>query len=84
MGLAILHYRCYINRLHQVVIAYVYDNCGDFSEGLTYVGIDSEEGARYGCMDRNGKECIHMIYDHIDLSHPGNNIDVEGKRLRGE
>ena len=97
----------YINRFHQVVIPYIYDNCGDFSEGVAYVGIDSEEGTRYGCIDRNGnlvipcvydwcsapiydiiyvklngmeacftkdgKECIPMIYDHIDLFYPENN-----------
>ena len=97
----------YINRLHQVVIPHVYDNCGDFSEGLAYVGIDSEEGTRYGCIARNGnmvipcmydwcsvpiydviyvklngieacftkdgKECIPMIYNHIDLFYPDNN-----------
>lgn len=53
----------YINRLHQVVIPHVYDNCGDFSEGLAYVGIDSEEGTRYGCIDRNGNMVIPCMYD---------------------
>lgn len=53
----------YINRLHQVVIPHVYDNCGYFSEGLAYVGIDSEEGARYGCIDRNGNMVIPCMYD---------------------
>ena len=53
----------YINRLHNVEIPYVYDNCGDFSEGVAYVGINSEGDTRYGCIDKKGNIVIPCIYD---------------------
>lgn len=53
----------YINRLHQLVIPHIYDNCGHFNNGLAYVGIDYIDDTKYGCIDRNGNIIIPCIYD---------------------
>lgn len=53
----------YINRLHQVVIPHIYDNCGDFDGGIAYVGVNDDSDTRYGCIDRRGNIVVPLLYD---------------------
>lgn len=51
------------DRLHRVVIPYMYDYAGDFNEGLACVGIGEEDDMKYGYIDRRGNTVIPFIYD---------------------
>lgn len=51
------------DRLHRVVIPYIYDFAWDFNEGLACVGIGEEDDMKYGYIDRRGNTVIPFIYD---------------------
>lgn len=51
------------DRLHRVVIPYMYDYAGDFNEGLACVGIGEKDDMKYGYIDRRGNTVIPFIYD---------------------
>ena len=51
------------DRLHRVVIPYMYDYAGNFNEGLACVGIGEKDDMKYGYIDRRGNIVIPFVYD---------------------
>ena len=51
------------DRLHRVVIPYIYDYAGNFNEGLACVGIGEKDDMKYGYIDRRGNIVIPFVYD---------------------
>lgn len=51
------------DRLHRIVIPYMYDFAWDFNEGLACVGIGEKGDMKYGYIDRRGNIVIPLIYD---------------------
>jgi hypothetical protein len=51
------------DRLHRVVIPYMYDYAGNFNEGLACVGIGEKDDMKYGYIDRRGNIVIPLVYD---------------------
>lgn len=61
-------YGC-IDRYGNIIIPCIYDWCSEPRYDVIYVKLNGMEA----CFTKDGKECIPMIYDHIDLFFPGNN-----------
>lgn len=53
----------YIDRFHRVIVEHIYDNCGYYDKGVAIVGMDTENGTRYGCVDREGTLIIPCVND---------------------
>ena len=68
------------NRLHQVVIPYMYDYAGHFNEGLACVGIGEKDDMKYGYIDRRGNIVIPFVYDkHGHFIDGTASVKKEGK-----
>lgn len=61
-------YGC-IDRYGNIIIPCIYDWCSEPIYDVIYVKLNGMEA----CFTKDGKECIPMIYDHIDLFYPDNN-----------
>ena len=61
-------YGC-IDRNGNMVIPCMYDWCSVPIYDVIYVKLNGMEA----CFTKDGKECIPMIYDHIDIFYPDNN-----------
>lgn len=61
-------YGC-IDRYGNIIIPCIYDWCSAPIYDVIYVKLNGMEA----CFTKDGKECIPMIYDHIDLFYPDNN-----------
>lgn len=61
-------YGC-IDRYGNIIIPCMYDWCSEPIYDVIYVKLNGMEA----CFTKDGKECIPMIYDHIDLFYPDNN-----------
>ena len=58
-----------INKKGKLVTAFKYSYVNFFSEGMAVVAVNTkfmEEGGGYGFVDKNGKEVIPLIYDHVE------------------
>ena len=68
----------YINTKGKEVIAPIWDQAMDFSEGLAAVAKGDYDNAKWGFVDTSGKVVIEPQYDHAFLEPGGDSPDVIG------
>ena len=68
----------FINAKGKEVIAPIWDQAMDFSEGLAAVAKGDYENAKWGFVDTSGKVVIEPQYDHAFLEPGGDSPDVIG------
>jgi hypothetical protein len=53
----------YIDRAGRLVIPFLYDSAGDFSQGLAFVAVWKENSLKYGYVNLDGKMILPLSYD---------------------
>lgn len=79
--------RGYIDEKGNVIIPFIYDDAGNFSEGLAVVSVDG----KYGYIDETGKVKIPLKYDFandfengtasVQIGHSYGYVDINGNEI---